>query len=141
MFVLLGFLFPVFSQETEATEMDEILLFHFAQKMQAIKDAEKAANEELYLAGKKKLRRGIILTSIGVGIAAIPFISLIGEDDYYYREYGGNRFSSEDALFWTAGGILASIGVPFIIIGKRQTDKYKSQVALAPNGIKFAMEF
>jgi hypothetical protein len=146
--ILFVFVFsvPIFSQDVE-TEIDSAVLLNYYKEIDAfvaaIKEAQKKENEvfsvfneEKYLKGKRRLKKGIILTSVGLGVSFLPFLGFLegGHDAYVGVMIAG-------ILCWPAGSGLTMAGIPITITGAKQTAKYKPSVAFAPNGIKFTMEF
>ena len=143
--LLFAFSFPIFSQNVETTDSTMINLWNSLSEeqrgivIQAFLDSKLQSeptpavfDERAYRRGKRRLRNGIIFTSIGVGISSIPFIFLADDID---------AFLISGFFCWTYGTGFVLAGVPIMSVGIAQTARYRPQVAFAPNGIKLAMEF
>jgi len=144
--LLFAFSFPIFSQNVETTDSTMINLWNSLSEeqrgivIQAFLDSKLQSeptpavfDERAYRRGKRRLRNGIIFTSIGVGASALPFIALATDDIYGFLFTG--------MLFWPVGSGFTMAGIPILAVGAAQTARYRPQVAFAPNGINLSMRF
>lgn len=143
------FAFPLFSQNIEPTdsvmsqiwdlmseEEKSVLVKDFLnselQSVFSIDKAMETANEERYLSGKRKLIVGTVLSTVGLGMTFMPFSFIDNDFD---------AFLISGVICWSIGAPMFWAGIPITIVGGVQMARYKPTIALAPNGMKFSMEF
>lgn len=119
-----------------------------AQKYMSMNEDDQAIikkmlyNEDEYFSAKSKLKKGIILSSIGVYVGSLATALYVNNRDINDWEAGIGTFFGGLGIF--AGGGLLSAGVPLIVIGainKDKYQKYKPQIAISPNSVNLTMEF
>jgi len=119
-----------------------------AQMYMSMNEYDKAAakkwiyNEEEYYSARTKLKRGIVLSGIGVYVGSLS--AILYENNRYSDSWSSEIWTGVGVLGMIAGGGLFHAGAPFVIIGAINVNKYsryKPSFSISPNSLNFTMGF